>query len=76
MRVYGYFLSVPGMGGKVPGTAGDTAPLGRRAEKYPESRNLRIRLEQGGLKWAETFNWDNAADKFNKLLNEIVEPGK
>ena len=41
-----------------------------------KDNDLRIRLEQGGLKWAETFNWDNAADKFNKLLNEIVEPGK
>lgn len=33
---------------------------------------LRHRLEQGGLEWAEKFNWDRAARKFEKLLFEIT----
>ncbi|KAA3633846.1 MAG: glycosyltransferase, partial [Calditrichaeota bacterium] len=33
---------------------------------------LRKRLEQGGLEWAERFNWDNAAQKFNKLIEKVV----
>lgn len=31
----------------------------------------RVRLEQGALKWAEKFNWDSAAEKFNKLILEV-----
>ncbi|MCK4574321.1 MAG: glycosyltransferase family 4 protein [candidate division Zixibacteria bacterium] len=32
---------------------------------------LRHKLEQGGLKWAEEFNWDSAARKFEKLILEL-----
>lgn len=32
----------------------------------------RQRLEQGGLQWAEKFNWDNAAGKFNELIKDIT----
>ena len=35
--------------------------------------NLRTRLEAGGLKWADRFNWDDAAAKFEQLLINIVE---
>lgn len=34
---------------------------------------LRARLEEGGLKWADQFNWDKAAAKFEQLLIHIVE---
>lgn len=33
---------------------------------------LRIKLEKGGLAWAEQFNWDNAARKFDDLLHEVL----
>ncbi len=33
---------------------------------------LRKGLEQGGLEWAETFNWDRAARKFETLLFETI----
>jgi glycosyltransferase involved in cell wall biosynthesis len=34
--------------------------------------DLRGRLEQGGLVWAERFNWDKAARDFEKLALEVV----
>lgn len=34
---------------------------------------LRTRLEKGGLEWADRFNWDDAAAKFEQLLIDIVE---
>lgn len=34
---------------------------------------LRTKLEQGALKWAEKFDWDRAAQKFEKLLLSIAE---
>ena len=33
----------------------------------------RLRLEKGGLVWAEKFNWDNAAKKFDELIKKVVE---
>ena len=33
----------------------------------------RNRLETGALEWAERFNWDSAARKFEALLNEVIE---
>lgn len=40
--------------------------------KILEDDANRIKLQQGGLEWAEKFNWDNAAEKFEKLIVEIV----
>ncbi|MEE9442918.1 MAG: glycosyltransferase family 4 protein [candidate division Zixibacteria bacterium] len=34
--------------------------------------NVREKLEQGGLSWAEQFNWDKAADKFLDLCKEVA----
>jgi glycosyltransferase involved in cell wall biosynthesis len=34
---------------------------------------LRKKLEAGALAWAEQFNWDNAARKFERLALDIVE---
>ncbi|MCB2201444.1 glycosyltransferase family 4 protein [bacterium] len=33
----------------------------------------RKRLEQGGLEWAETFDWDSAAREFEQVAMHIVE---
>jgi glycosyltransferase involved in cell wall biosynthesis len=35
--------------------------------------SLRLRLESQALEWAETFNWDRAAAKFEKVLLEVLE---
>ena len=32
----------------------------------------RERLEQGALEWAEKFNWDSAAMKFNELIEKVA----
>jgi glycosyltransferase involved in cell wall biosynthesis len=37
------------------------------------NNELRERLEQGALEWAESFNWDSAARKFNDLIHEVVK---
>ena len=37
------------------------------------SNELRERLEQGALEWAERFNWDSAARKFNDLIHAVVK---
>jgi glycosyltransferase involved in cell wall biosynthesis len=34
---------------------------------------LRNRLEKGAVAWAETFDWDSAARKFEKLILEVAE---
>jgi glycosyltransferase involved in cell wall biosynthesis len=35
--------------------------------------NKRRNLEQGGLAWAERFNWDTAAEKFEQLILRVHE---
>ncbi|MEW5795766.1 MAG: glycosyltransferase family 4 protein [Candidatus Zixiibacteriota bacterium] len=40
-----------------------------------QDSELRHRLEQGGLVWADRFNWDSAADQFEKLLFQVAEGG-
>ncbi len=50
---------------------GDIDQLADRLLKILTDRSLRERLERGGLNWAERFNWDTAARKFEKLILEI-----
>ena len=38
-----------------------------------EDRSLREKLERGGMAWAEKFNWDDAARKFEQLAIDVVE---
>jgi len=38
-----------------------------------ENQSLREQLERGGMTWAETFNWDDAARKFEQLALDVVE---
>ncbi len=33
---------------------------------------LRANLEKGGLEWADKFNWDDAAAKFEKVVKEVL----
>jgi len=40
--------------------------------KVLQDSAYRQRLEQGGLLWAETFNWDSAAKKFETLLMRVA----
>lgn len=35
--------------------------------------NLRLRLEKQALEWAETFNWDRAAKKFEAVLEVVLK---
>jgi len=37
---------------------------------------MRARLEKGGMEWAKKFNWDDAADKFLEILEEVVSKGQ
>ncbi|MBD3401666.1 glycosyltransferase, partial [candidate division GN15 bacterium] len=50
--------------------------IGQLAEKLLvilQDEAGRKRLEQGGLAWAETFKWDDAARKFEQVAIDIVE---
>lgn len=55
---------------------GDVDELARKILMILKENNLRAKLQQGGLQWAETFNWDNAAKKFEALLVSIVSGRK
>ena len=51
---------------------GNIEQMADRLLKILMDKDLRNKLQQGGLAWAEKFNWDNAAKKFEKLLFDIV----
>ena len=38
--------------------------------------NTRMKIEKQALDWAETFNWDRAARKFEKELFDILGVNK
>lgn len=53
--------------------------IDRLAEKLLiilKDETLRGKLEKQALEWAETFNWDRAAKKFEKVLFEVLETEK
>ncbi|RME28924.1 MAG: glycosyltransferase family 1 protein, partial [Candidatus Zixiibacteriota bacterium] len=52
---------------------GDIEQLTQRLLTILRDETTRRRLEQGGLKWAEQFNWDRSAKKFEQLLFEVLE---
>jgi glycosyltransferase involved in cell wall biosynthesis len=52
---------------------GDVHELAGSLLKIIRDDAYRERLEAGAMKWAETFNWDSAARKFEKLLFEVME---
>ncbi len=52
---------------------GDIEALAGKLVTVLKDADVRRKLEQGGLKWAERFSWDHAARKFEEILVEIVE---
>ncbi len=50
---------------------GNIEELTECLSKILTEESTRKRLEQGALKWAEKFNWDSAAEKFNQLVMKI-----
>jgi glycosyltransferase involved in cell wall biosynthesis len=38
-----------------------------------QDRELRKRIEIGGMEWAERFNWDRAAKEFEAVAIEVAE---
>lgn len=52
---------------------GDVDALAGKLVTVLKDAEVRWKLEQGGLQWAERFDWDDAARKFEKILVEIVE---
>ncbi len=52
---------------------GDIEQLAERLMTILTDEQVRRNLETGGLEWAERFNWDSAARKFEKLLFETVD---
>ncbi|MBU0984741.1 MAG: glycosyltransferase family 4 protein [candidate division Zixibacteria bacterium] len=55
---------------------GDIDALAEKLTAVLGDETVRRRLEQGGLEWAETFNWDTAAREFEALLTDIMEKGR
>ncbi len=51
---------------------GDITELARKIVTILTDDNLRAKLEKVGLQWADGFNWDKAAKKFEALLESIV----
>jgi glycosyltransferase involved in cell wall biosynthesis len=52
---------------------GDIDQLAEKLLLILEDNSLREKLQQGGLAWAEKFNWDDAARKFEQLAVDVVE---
>jgi glycosyltransferase involved in cell wall biosynthesis len=44
--------------------------------KMMSDSGLRERLSRGGLRWAQTFSWDKAADQALELFQSVVEENK
>ncbi|MEW6049783.1 MAG: glycosyltransferase family 4 protein [Candidatus Zixiibacteriota bacterium] len=52
---------------------GNLAELADKLLRILKDEQLRMQLEQGALSWAERFNWDVAARKFDELLKQVAE---
>jgi glycosyltransferase involved in cell wall biosynthesis len=55
---------------------GNINELAEKLEKVLTESETRARLEKGALDWVRRFNWDDAADKFMSVLEEVVERGR
>ncbi len=51
---------------------GNIEQLAEKLLRILTDHTLRIQLEQGGMRWAQKFNWDSAARKFETLLFDII----
>jgi glycosyltransferase involved in cell wall biosynthesis len=52
---------------------GDVEQLADRILRILEDAALRKKLEAGALEWAESFNWDSAARKFESLVLRVMD---
>jgi len=52
---------------------GNVKELSEKIKMILTDEPLRQRLEQGGLQWAERFNWDRAAKEFERHLISLKE---
>ncbi len=55
---------------------GNIDELAQKMKKILTDPEERGRLEKGGLKWAAQFNWDDAADAFEKELEKVIAQGR
>lgn len=54
---------------------GNIEQLAEKLEKILTDNETRSRLEKGGLEWVKKFNWDDAAERFMKILKEVARNG-
>jgi len=52
---------------------GNIDQLKEKLVKILTDKELRVRLEQGGLEWAQKFSWDNATREFDQELKNMLE---
>ncbi len=50
---------------------GSTTQLAEQLKRVLLDEKTRQQLERGGLAWAEQFNWDSAARKFDELIRAV-----
>lgn len=55
---------------------GNTKELSDSLAKILSNHEYREKLRQGGLDWARTFNWDEAAEKTFELIQEAQARGR
>jgi glycosyltransferase involved in cell wall biosynthesis len=51
---------------------GNIDELADKLLKILQDNEIAERLQRGGLEWAESFNWDKAAEKFDALIRELA----
>jgi len=51
---------------------GNTDELAERLIEILSEDDTRARLEKGGMEWVKKFNWDDAADEFLEILEEVA----
>lgn len=55
---------------------GNISEMAERMKQVLSDESLRVRLESGGREWAKRFNWDDAAESFLQVVNDVVRQGK
>jgi glycosyltransferase involved in cell wall biosynthesis len=55
---------------------GNVSDLGEKIISLLTDEQTRARLDKGGLEWARKFNWDDASEKFFKILAQVAAEGR
>ncbi|MEP0826882.1 MAG: glycosyltransferase, partial [bacterium] len=55
---------------------GNISEMAERMKQILSDESLRVRLECGGREWAKRFNWDDAAELFLQVVNDVVRQEK